>query len=489
MLRCFECQSAEYFRFEDFKSHIQLEHKFLMVYTCNLCLKKFQSRKSFFKHIRKNTVCSGNFNSAETELGFENQLEPENVEKSCSNILLVNSSSSSPEIVETGNSTVNDQNFESLNLESIILSFISELYGDFGMSRKDAENIISKLSDDLLIPILKFIENTLDPLISGTDRIKFITTFQDIKNIIKTFSSFHLYLKYVTNKGFYVEPLNIEINNVIAPVIRDNQPTLDQLKTYETLMPMKHQFQKFFELPGVLKLALDSMHGIINDDEHNNITSIIDGDSWKNKIKNREGHLIAYDIYFDELEIDNPLGSHSGDHTLGDVYYNFPTLPKEFVSQLNNIFVGLVYESKNKVHGNGVIFQHLIDEMNLLNEEGLDFELNGEKIRVHFILHVITGDNAGLNLILGYTRSPSANFYCRNCKCSKLECQNLCIEDASKLRNIQNYHEDINSEFNIEKRAALSGIRENSIFNKVASFHVTENYTMDIMHDLFEGEI
>lgn len=85
-------------------------------------------------------------------------------------------------------------------------------------------------------------------------------------------------------------------------------------------MPLEYQFQKFFELPGVLEIALASMNAEFCDD---NISSIIHSESWKKKIGNRVGNFIAYNLYFDELQIDNPLGSHSGDHALASILF-FP---------------------------------------------------------------------------------------------------------------------------------------------------------------------
>lgn len=38
----------------------------------------------------------------------------------------------------------------------------------------------------------------------------------------------------------------------------------------------------------------------------------------------------------------------------------------------------------------------------------------------------------------------------------------------------------------VQNDSKLTGISENSIFNSINYFHVVDNYSLDIMHDIFE---
>lgn len=125
------------------------------------------------------------------------------------------------------------------------------MYGDYGLSRKDAEKIFSKFTCSLFVPTINIIEKFVEPLLEGNEKIKILTKLQETRQLFSKYGSFHLYLKYIENEGFYRAPKNIEINNVIGPVVKDNKPTLDEIKAYQSLMPLEHQFQKFFELPGI----------------------------------------------------------------------------------------------------------------------------------------------------------------------------------------------------------------------------------------------
>lgn len=55
-------------------------------------------------------------------------------------------------------------------------------------------------------------------------------------------------------------------------------------------------------------------------------------------------------------------------------------------------------------------------------------------------------------------------------------------EDLSLLRNVHNYSNDVAS-----MNFSETGIYQESLLNQVTGFHVTQNFCIDIMHDLFEG--
>ena len=50
------------------------------------------------------------------------------------------------------------------------------------------------------------------------------------------------------------------------------------------------------------------------------------------------------------------------------------------------------------------------------------------------------------------------------------------------MRNRENYEEDLSL-----KNTYLTGIKEKRVFNDVPLFHIAVNFTVDLMHDVFEG--
>lgn len=84
--------------------------------------------------------------------------------------------------------------------------------------------------------------------------------------------------------------------------------------------------------------------------------------------------------------------------------------------------------------------------------------------------------------MLGYSKSFSATRFCRFCRKDKSKTCVLATEILSSLRNKINYNADV-----LIKDLKLTGINENSIFYTINSFHVVENFSVDLMHDVFEG--
>lgn len=135
-----------------------------------------------------------------------------------------------------------------------------------------------------------------------------------------------------------------------------------------------------------------------------------------------------------------------------------------------------------KQFGNNMTFKQLILEITSLENEGINLMIDNKNQLVYFSLALIIGENLGLHSILGFTESFMSNYPCRFCKCSKIECNYETVQNNNKLRNEDNYKLDLAMNNN-----SLSGIKEICVWNQIPSFHVTQNYSVDIMHDVLEG--
>ncbi|KAL5237652.1 hypothetical protein ACI65C_005062 [Semiaphis heraclei] len=162
-------------------------------------------------------------------------------------------------------------------------------------------------------------------------------------------------------------------------------------------------------------------------------------------------------------------------HRLGDELVNGrvsvePTDVKICLIPLRNIF------KKNLEHSNllDVILKYT-ENMKSKNT-GIFVTVSNKVHHIFFSLGLIIGDNLGLHSILGFTESFVSSYPCRFCKTIKNECHVQTTEIDINLRNNINYADDL--EIN---DVLFTGVKESCVWNEISSFHVTQNYCVDIM--------
>lgn len=105
-----------------------------------------------------------------------------------------------------------------------------------------------------------------------------------------------------------------------------------------TLMPIRFMLKKIFQLPRVYEKIQAHTDTIRGDGKLNHF---INGRLWKKKLESfSEGQIvIPYFLYVDGAQVNNPLGPHCSDGSLDFNYIVLPTIPFEYQSRLENIFV------------------------------------------------------------------------------------------------------------------------------------------------------
>lgn len=83
------------------------------------------------------------------------------------------------------------------------------------------------------------------------------------------------------------------------------------------------------------------------------------------------------------------------------------------------------------------------------------------------------GDNLGLNCILEFSISFSANYFCRFCKEKKCITQKACTENVLLLRNYHNYYENIN-----KNDFKQTGINKEPVLHQLTSFHSSKTIVL-----------
>jgi len=175
------------------------------------------------------------------------------------------------------------------------------------------------------------------------------------------------------------------------------------------------------------------------------------------------------------------LGGHAGNNKMGATYFSLPCIPPQFFSKLDNIFLTLLFNEKDRIEfGNKSAFLPPIKELKFLESNPVFKTCDDNDIYICFML--MTGDNLGIHEICGFVESFVANFPCRVCKISRNLLRETITEIDNLLRTRTNYEIDLRL-----GDVSQTGINEECIFNCLKNFNLFDNLAFDIMHDIFEG--
>lgn len=291
-------------------------------------------------------------------------------------------------------------------------------------------------------------------------------------NPFNTISTEHRFFNILKDQDLYQEAHSHEMQNFVTEIVSKGNPTLDSKSFLAYFMPLHFQIKTFFELPEILSVTLKNEENLKS---KNKIGSFLNSEPYSNKIKLFHNKIaIPIFLYFDDYGVNNNIFAG---------YYSFPTVPQHMLSQLKFLFNCVFIKSDDyKQFGNEISLHYLIEELKTLEEEGIELNISGKRMRVYFFVGAILGDNLGLNTLLGFTKSFNSNMFCRSCRRLKANTKRDCVEISDSLRNEINYSDDL-----LKNDFKETGIHQNCVFNQIPSFHVAQNFVFDLMHDLFEG--
>jgi len=195
---------------------------------------------------------------------------------------------------------------------------------------------------------------------------------------------------------------------------------------------------------------------------------------------------IAIQLFYDGMGTTNPLRGQSSLCNVGVFYFIVKNLPNAFNSCFANVhLVALCYSSDIKTYGFENILRKFVSEVKQLSDNG--FDVMGTQVYVSLIQ--VACDNLALNGLLGFTESFSADYFCTMCYATQDDVKSKFYESEFRLRTESGYQEDL-AVVASGRQASLvysHGVKRNCILNEIPHFHVTRNFSLDIMHIVLEG--
>lgn len=365
------------------------------------------------------------------------------------------------------------------------MALVAKLYNDITLNRTQVQNILDYIKQFASSGFLEMLRNETLTVVRNNnipqEKIENLDTmFAVLYDMFSNLKSETQRVNALEQSDCYVGPnsyiigvgekiKNVKGNLVLTPVELTGQ-----------FISMKRTLKQFLELPDVFNAIMSNVENLKNSQS---FTNVVQSAFWKNIEQNffENRIVLPLNLYFDDVEPDNQTGSHSGDHSLGALYYHIPCIPQYLLPLLENIFVASVFLSDHRKDHNREVFAPIIDELIDLETNGIVIQTESE-YTVYFALCQILGDNLGQHAVTGFVESFNADYYCRFCKEHKNIMKRQLRENVLALRNRINYEEDV-----LSNNVSQTGIKNRCIWHILNSYHVTENLVCDLMHNFFEG--
>lgn len=305
--------------------------------------------------------------------------------------------------------------------------------------------------------------------------------FTEAAEPFKELATDYKQMKYFAKSGNFIQPVEEILSGVsyVQPMASATG-IVRQVAVPDSYhrIPLKSLLTKILEIPGILQAMLEWQRR-----EGDAIQDVFDAEFCKTHPLFQSEVSIPLVIYQDDCEIVNPLGSKTGIHKLGLIYFILKSLPPDLLSSLQSQFLLAVYKSDDvATYGLDAILRPIVDEIRCLESEGIFVNTPNYQGVVKFTVIQVVGDNLGLHTVLGYIESFSGNYVCRFCKADKRGVRYLTLEDPALLRDRNSYEADLRT-----ADSSQTGLKRDSVLNNLSFYHVSDNVAVDIMHDVLEG--
>lgn len=482
---------------------------------CNLCSKAFASCKPYLTHLRLahalhyigSTVncgqegCPRSFKSFRY---FKSHLEkhhPYLFSQACGNVEDKVSSLADQNMSCEGIDHIKCASAESdesvIDLSASFMNLVGQLQCKANISHANIQTLVENMAvfmEDIAQFCILKVKNLLSILEVNHDLSAAQTCFSEIKSlpsILTPVSSKFKRKQYLKQSGYLVEPVELVLGtrNETRYVSASGCNIASVVQDTMQYIPLDLLLGTIISDPGCMKaMKPQASRNVASNGQI--IDSFTDSKVYRNHpffAKHPDG--LALNMYVDAFETTNVLGSHTGIHKMEGLYVSIQNFSNEYNSRLDSIFlVALWYAQDVKTYGYEKILGNVVVSLQQLeSDNGAVVHIRGQDIVVRACMVLLSADNLGFNALFGFSESFSATRYCRFCNCTRDDANCFLTESELKLRDKCSYNGAVELAKNPNYDWMITGIKRGCPFNQLRYWHVTENFVVDVMHDVLEG--
>jgi hypothetical protein len=312
--------------------------------------------------------------------------------------------------------------------------------------------------------------------------------------VLHNVSSQYKIKKQLVNHCGLVLPKEVVLGFTYEEDLMDGAETVNRVKATAQFVPFKESLVQLLSNKEVFDMIMKEEEKI----EDGVLRSAKDGQIYLNHpIVRKYKNSLIFEMYEDDCEFVNPLGSHVKTHKMTNIYWSLLNLPPEVRSALKSIFLlGCMKAKYIKEFGFEAVLKDFISAIiELESDAGLTLNIHSKDYVFHGTLLCGSGDGLALNWLGGFKEAIGLALKpCRNCKLTREEMESVFLECDMPLRNLQDHNEQLakvmDPSLTQKERDTVStdtGIVKSSVLSKIKSFDITTCLPQDGMHNLVEG--
>lgn len=267
------------------------------------------------------------------------------------------------------------------------------------------------------------------------------------------------------------------------PVVMPLQYDLQQSESFSTYVPVLSMIQSLFRNSDILtKITAENS-------EVGCYRSYVDGTYYReNELLSAEELRLSLQLYVDDLEIANPLGTARKIHKLCAVYWTLANLHPKYRSALHSIQLAVLCKVTDiQTYGYPTVLAPLLHDLQTLESDGVFIDSVGHNVKG--TVFCVSADNLAAHGLAGFVESFRAGNICRFCLATSEEVQVSSVSDGTFVRRTKAEHDlHVQKVMHNDSVYSLCGVKRDCVLRQsLTHFHPITGFPPDILHDLLEG--